>query len=195
MKFFETIKVKDGKIFHLPYHQERFEKTSGLHVNLASYITPPQEGLLRVKLIYTNKEILEVHYFPYVKKTIRSVKLLPIDFDYEKKYLDRSNIDQAYQQRDNCDEILMLKNGYITDTSIANVAFFYNQEWITPKVPLLYGTTRKRYLESKKIKEKEITPQMVQHSSHIAFLNALVDFDIMSIENFTKDTIFVNKHH
>ena len=37
------------------------------------------------------------------------------------------------------DEILITRNGLLTDTSIANIALFNGKEWHTPKHPLLKG--------------------------------------------------------
>jgi 4-amino-4-deoxychorismate lyase len=192
MKFFETIKIKNGKIFHLNYHQERFENTSGLSLDLRTCISPPQDGLYRTKIIYTKHNIESVTYFPYTKKQIHSIKLVEANCQYEKKYLDRSCIDLAYEKKETSDEILICKNDLLCDTSIANIALLIQNQWYTPSTPLLAGTTRKRYLENHKIKEKQLSISDLATATHIALLNAMVDFDIMSIKNFTKDTLFVN---
>ena len=86
-----------------------------------------------------------------------------------------------------CDEIIIVKNNLICDTSKANIAIFLNKEWLTPKIPLLKGTTMQRYINNGTLKQKDITVDMLKQSSKIALLNAMIDFDI--INNFSlKDT-------
>jgi len=189
--FFETIKINDGVIYNIKYHQERFERTSSLHVKLQEFITPPKKGFYRCKLIYNIKEIISVEFFSYKKKKINSISLVECDeMEYSKKYLDRSKFDHLLHQQ-KADEILIVKNGFLTDTSIANIAFYDAKRWITPKQPLLEGTTRKRYLDRELIVQEDITFERIKHFSKIAFLNAMIDFDIMSIENILKDRIIV----
>ncbi len=189
MKCFETIKAENGKLFNMEYHQRRFERSSGLDISLTDFLSPPKDGLYRCKVVYDTSRIWEVIYYRYKKRNITSLRLIEIDFDYERKYLKRNDIDRVFEQRGECDDVLMVRNGLITDTSIANVAFFDGREWLTPKTPLLAGTTRARYLDAKKLKEADITPQMLQNFSKMALMNAMIDFDIIPITNPTKDTI------
>ena len=71
------------------------------------------------------------------------------------------------------------KNGLITDTSIANIAIEIDGIWFTPKTPLLYGTTRQRYLDNSKLKELDISIEMLQSANKIGLLNAMIDFDVL----------------
>jgi 4-amino-4-deoxychorismate lyase len=193
IKCFETIKIEDGKVFNIAYHQKRYQQTiaffNGEEKKLLDYINPPKKGLYRAKIIYDKYNILDVSYYPYKKRDIKTFRFVDIDFDYNLKYLDRSDIDKAYKKRQNCDEIIMIKNNLLCDTSIANIAFFDNKEWITTKTPLLKGTTLSRYIDKGILKPKDITKDDIKRFSKIALLNAMIDFDIMSIENFSKDMI------
>jgi 4-amino-4-deoxychorismate lyase len=74
---------------------------------------------------------------------------------------------------------MIFKNSLLTDTSIANIAIYYDNSWITPKKPLLNGTTRQRYINSGFIKEADITLAMLKNAKKIALLNAMIDFDIL----------------
>lgn len=182
--YFETIKCEDFEIFNLAYHNKRVAKTIGLNINLQEYIYPPSEELLRCKIIYNNYEVLNVEYFPYKKREINSFKLVFDDnIDYSKKYLDREFLDKLFTQKDDSDEIIIIKNKIVTDTSIANIAIFYNGVWITSKNCLLKGTTRNRLLEDKFLVEKDITLNMLKKASKIALMNAMIDFDIK--ENYS----------
>ena len=192
MKCFETIRAENGKLFHLAYHQERFYKTSGLDLELADFLNPPKDGLYRCKVVYDDTRIWEVLYYRYKKRHIGSLRLLEIDFSYPKKYLQRSDIDRAFECRGECDDVLLIKNGLITDTSIANVAFFDGRRWLTPKKALLEGTTRRRYLQEGKLIQADITPRMLSQFSQMALMNAMIDFDIITISKIDKDRIIAH---
>jgi 4-amino-4-deoxychorismate lyase len=105
------------------------------------------------------------------------------NIDYSKKYLNRESLDKLFTQKDDCDEIIIIKNKIVTDTSIANIAIFHNGVWITSKNCLLKGTTRNRLLEDKFLVEKDITLNMLKKASKIALMNAMIDFDIK--ENYS----------
>lgn len=176
--YFETIKCDDYEVFNLEYHQKRIAKTVGLNINLSEYIYPISNKLLRCKLIYDETGVLEVNYFEYKKRDIKTFKIVcDENIDYSKKYLNRESLDSLYEKKANCDEIIIVKNGFITDTSIANIAIFYENRWITPKKPLLEGTTRARFIDKGQIFEKDITVEMLKESEKISLMNAMIDFD------------------
>lgn len=182
--YFETIKCEDYEIFNLEYHNKRVANTIGLNINLQEYIYALNEDLLRCKVIYNDFEIINVEYFPYKKREINTFKLIFDDeISYSKKYLNRENLDDLFLQRDNCDEIIIIKNGIVTDTSIANIAIFYENFWITSKNCLLNGTTKNRLIEEKVLIEKDISLEMLKKASKIALMNAMIGFDIK--ENYS----------
>ena len=82
---------------------------------------------------------------------ISSFKIIHADIEYPLKYEDRHEINHLFGQKGDADEIIIIKNGLVTDTSIANLAFFDKGQWITPAQPLLNGTTRQRLLDENKI--------------------------------------------
>ncbi|MBS9782341.1 MAG: aminotransferase class IV [Arcobacter sp.] len=185
-KYFETIKIQDYEIFNLPYHEKRIAKTIGLNICLQEYIYPPSNELLRCKVIYDESGILDIEYFPYEKKQIKSFKIIFDDkIEYSKKYLDRKNIDVLYEKKEDCDEIIIVKNDIVTDTSIANVAILYDDRWIVSKDSLLEGTTKARLLEEKKLIKKDISLEMLKKAPKIALLNAMIGFDILEDYSFS----------
>ena len=182
--YFETIKCEDFEIFNLEYHNKRVSNTIGLNINLQEYIYPPNEENFRCKLTYNDYEVLNVEYFPYKKREINSFKLVFDDeISYDKKYLNRENLDNLFLKKEDCDEIIIIKNSIVTDTSIANIAIFDGNIWITSKNCLLKGTTRNRLLEEKFLIEKDINIKMLKKASKIALMNAMIDFDIK--ENYS----------
>lgn len=187
--FFETIRCEDGNILNISFHQERYERVLNLFgvrdaKNLLDYITPPKYGLIRCRLvykIYKDYHTIEVAYHEYKKREIGSLKLIYCDdIDYELKSLDRGKIDELYAKRGGYSDILIVKNSFITDTSIANIAFFDSDRWVTPANPLLRGTTRERLLREKKIFEDNIRVHDLDRFSNVALMNAMIDFDIIA---------------
>ncbi|MCT7564276.1 aminotransferase class IV family protein [Aliarcobacter butzleri] len=178
IKYFETIKCEDFEVFNLNYHQKRVANTIGLNINLQEYINPISEELLRCKLIYDENGVVDVLYFPYKKREIKSFKIIfDNEIEYSKKYLNRAKLDELYEKKDDCDEVIIIKNEIVTDTTIANIAIFYENSWITSKNCLLGGTTRARLLEEKKLFEKDITLDMLKNASKVALMNAMIGFD------------------
>ena len=177
--FFETILAQDGQTPNLEYHEQRIFNTISKKIDLSSVLNPPSKGIFRIKMIYDKNKILETSYFAYQKKRIRKLQLVYADtIDDSFKYLDRSDIDALYSKRKDSDEIIIVKNGFISDTSIANICIFKNNQWITPKIPLLKGTTRERLLKNNFIVEKNISIDELISSKKIALMNAMIGFDI-----------------
>lgn len=190
--FFETIKVVDGEIFHLYYHQERYErvlKHFGIKEiqDLSLHVNPPKSGVYRCRLTYDlSKKPHELHveYHEYKKRDINSLKLVYDDkIVYDLKSIQRERLDALYELRESCDDVLIVKNSLITDTTIANIAFYDSKNWFTPVSPLLKGTTRERLLREKKIYEADIHVEDLKSFSHVALMNAMIDFDIITKKN------------
>lgn len=184
--FLETIKAFHGEIFHLPHHQARYESVLGhfgveTAQDLGSFVTPPQNGLYRCRLIYDINGFIETSYHPYQKREIHLLKMLHDDtIEYAMKYANRERLDALFAQRGDADDVLIIKNGFVTDTSIANIAFFDGKRWFTPALPLLQGTTRQRLLDEAKIFEEEIRIEDLERFSQVALMNAMVDFAIIT---------------
>ena len=86
-------------------------------------------------------------------RSIRTLKLVTANhIDYRYKSTDRSELNRLTAQKGNCDDIVIVKNGFITDTSFTNLALFDGHQWLTPAHPLLAGTQRALLLEQGKIK-------------------------------------------
>jgi len=183
--YIETIKAVDGEVYHLDYHQQRYEsvlKSFGVDMfkNLVDFLDPPKDGLYRCRLVYDCKDIVEVTYHKYKKRNINSLKVVfDNDVDYAIKSTNRNKLDSLFSKRDGCDDVLIIKNLLVTDTTIANIAFYKDGIWKTPKSPLLKGTTRARFLDDAKIVESNIKVQELKSFSKVALLNAMIDFEIL----------------
>jgi len=184
IQYLETIKAVDGELFHLNYHQQRLNETLGnKKILLAEILKPPTSGLFRCRVVY-NARNYRVSYHPYEKRIVQKLKLVFDDtIEYSRKYYDRSPLERLLEKKSFCDDILIVKNRLITDTSIANIALQYKNEWLTPREPLLYGTTRARLLDEKKIFEDDIAVEDLKKFKQMALMNAMIDFDIIQNEN------------
>lgn len=178
--FFETVKCEDFEVYNLQYHKKRMADTVGINFNLEEYIYPPNGKLLKCKVIYDKNGIVDIKYDEYTPRKIKTFKLIYDDqIEYGSKLINRGKIDQLYGLKENCDEIIIVKNELITDTSIANIAVLIEGRWLTPKTPLLPGTTRKRYIDEGVLKESDISVPLLKKGSKIALLNAMIDFKII----------------
>jgi len=186
-EFLETIKVVDGKALHIEYHQARYESVldefhASKYHSLEKLLTDaPKEGLFRCRIVYASEGVLCVSYHPYVKRSIEKIKLIevPAAFEYAKKYANRRELDAFFEQREHCDDVLMAQDGFVKDTTIANIALLREGVWYTPKSPLLKGTTRQRLLDNGKIEEVQIKVDELYEYESLALMNAMVDFDII----------------
>ena len=180
---FETIKIKDGTIHNIKWHNQRCNKTRRelygkfKALELQYYISPPQQGLYRCRITY-QEDVNNVEYAPYEPKTIETFKIVKSDIDYCYKYSDRIQFDRLKKQYPQFDEIIIEKNGQITDTSIANLAFYDGKRWLTPSNPLLQGTMRAKLLSEQFLVPKVIKSDELKHFSHIALMNAMIGFQI-----------------
>lgn len=180
--YIETIQLLDGKLNNLIYHQERFQRTRlselGLetHPRLEDVIVIPgglEKGLFKCRVLY-GKEINSIEYEPYVPRSIGSLKLVQGDFvSYAFKYRKRDALEELFQQRGGCDDILIVRKGCITDSFYANVVFWDGKTWTTPDTPLLPGTMRASLMKAGIIREVRITPDSLQQFQKLRLINAM----------------------
>ncbi len=150
-------------------------------ITLSSEITiPPTLGLgvYKCRITY-NSRIHSIKFILYNPHKIQSLKLVYDDeVNYSHKYEDRDVLHELLKQKSPCDDVLIVKQGWITDTSYSNVVFWDGEKWITPHTYLLAGTQRANLLENNKIHAREITPKDLPLFSHAKLINAMLDVNI-----------------
>lgn len=182
-RFIETIRIEGGKVWNLSCHNARMNTTRKRvwgncpALSLEDILKPePWQERTRCRVVY-GENIEEVVYIPYTIRQVSSLKLEPCDdIAYELKSADRSMLDKLFALRGEKDDILIVKNGRITDTSIANVALWNGTEWHTPSFPLLKGTQRQFLLDRKQIIETDISVENLSSYSRICLFNAMIPF-------------------
>jgi 4-amino-4-deoxychorismate lyase len=179
---FETICINDGIPLHLSWHEERMNRAraeiwnENIPLTLKSLISVPGElkdGIVRCNIGY-GPGVDQVNFRRYDKNPVRSLQLVACNFiDYHVKYSDRALLKSLLDQRGNCDEIIIVKNGFITDTSMSNLVFHRRHRWFTPSTPLLAGTCRQRLLARGEISEVQIRPADLHLYSGVKLINAM----------------------
>jgi len=182
----ETLKIVNGTAPFLAFHNERLNQTRQIlfkvqdKINLKDFLTAsPQNGIYKCRVIYS-KTIEFIEYIPHQERNFQTFKIIIDDnIDYKFKYINRENLNRLVKLKEQADDILIIKNGFVTDTSIANVAFWDQNKWLTPKTPLLNGTTRERLLREDKVIEAKIRLDELTKFSKMAIMNALIDFYVI----------------
>jgi len=184
-RFIESIKLKDGQLFLLPYHEERMNRTRrdvGGHTQVISIfpLLKPSlpsfsTGLFKVRVLYDDTiQKIEIH--PYTPRLIQSLQLVTGQLDYQHKTTNRIAINNLFAKRGKCDDVLIIKEGWVTDSSYSNVAFFDGQIWWTPDTPLLKGVQRQYLLDQGIIRERAISRKDIFTFQKIKLFNAIMDW-------------------
>ncbi len=178
MKFIETVLITD-KIENIDLHNKRFNKTrydffKAKPADLKDYIKIKKNK--RVRITYS-KKIENIEYFELQKRKFKKFKVIYSDIDYSYKYADRNKLNSLKNPQ--TDEIIIIKNNLVTDTTISNLAFFDGQKWLTPKTPLLKGTKREELLDKKEIFPADITVNALENFEKIAMINAILGFFVI----------------
>ncbi|HMQ05982.1 MAG TPA: aminotransferase class IV [Saprospiraceae bacterium] len=135
-----------------------------------------QRGVVKCRVVYS-QEIEDIEFSFYELRKIQSIRAVECShLEYFFKFEDRSGIHQCLEQVETSDEILILRNGRITDTSYCNVAFSKNNLWYTPSNPLLPGVMRRKLIENGKILPENLALDDLRNYTHIALFNALIPF-------------------
>lgn len=187
----ETIKIANRQFQNLPYHNARLNRSRkellGIReeVNIEDWIKIPESvgnGVYRYTLTY-GKEVVKIDVQPYTIRKINSLKLVANDdIDYSYKYADREELNRLLAMKQDCDEILIVKNNVITDTSFSNVICLDGNTWVTPKYPLLKGTKREKLLQNGLIKEAEISVDDLNRFQKIGLINAMLEIGDITID-------------
>ena len=180
--FLESICINDGRPENLEAHIERMRLTALHHgfrlpalpcisSMLPSHLT---HGKVKWRILY-REEIQTMEFLPYQPKKVQSLRLVEGDPDYAFKYADRSALEELLMQKGDCDEILVVREGLVTDTSYSNVVLQKGEHFYTPTSFLLNGTRRQQLLRSGRIKEREIRATDLHRYDRLLLINALLD--------------------
>ena len=185
-RLLETIKVKDGVMQNVFLHNQRMNRSRLMLFGKDDFINLEEEidlddddfdGIFKCRVLYSNAiEIIEI--LPYQIKKINSLKMVFDDsISYAHKFEDRKDISNLYLKKENCDDVLIIKDGFVTDTSYCNIVFDTGTKLITPSTPLLKGVKRQQLLNEKIIEEQEIKHTDIKLFNKAFLINSMFDLD------------------
>ena len=186
----ETIRWADGQFAHLERHQSRLDDSQkavfghqvsviDLQMTLAESMANYDFGkqVMKCRVIYGRK-LERIEFVPYRKKTIVHLQCIYIDAHKElHKWEDRSCYQVLLAQKGNADEILIIRDGNVTDISYANVALYDGLTWWTPAQPFLKGVTLTRLLETGVLQPKFIHVNDLSEYQKIRIFNAMIPWE------------------
>ncbi len=189
---FETIAVENYKPKLLEYHQQRMDSS---FLELFHQINPfslsklflelniKSNGLLKWKVEYSCDGCVSF-VTPYFSRPISRVKFVEVnpDFDYSMKFCNRDYFDRLKKDNPGYDELVLLKNGKLTDSTFSNIVLEDHAKGLlcTPSTPLLNGTQRQYLLDNKTIIEFPVSIHQLYEFSRMYFINAMLDISIAS---------------
>lgn len=184
-QFIETIKILNGIPQNLEYHQQRMINTIKSFYSVKNFpdiskslrnIVFDSNKLFKCRILYSS-QIDKVDFNEYNKKEISSIKIIACDYIiYNYKFSDRTLLNQLLAESKS-DEIIIIKNGFVTDTSYSNLVFQKSNHLYTPANPLLKGTKRQQLIDKKIISEKIITEAEVESFEYFYLINSMLDLD------------------
>ena len=183
-QYIESLRVVDRHICNLAYHQQRMNKTrlevfgqpTPLLLNDVFKGIKAPSGLAKLRFVYDEAGIHDISCTPYTRKNIHFLRLVTAnDIDYRYKSVDRSALNQLKEKQGDCDEILIIRNNHITDTSYTNVALYDGKQWFTPSTPLLQGTMRQSLLDRGLLQERELLVSDLPNYKQISLFNAMME--------------------
>ncbi len=183
----ETVKVMDGVPLNLRFHNARVNRSRsdlfGLRteIDLGTIINVPEfasTGIYKCRIEY-DAEIRITEFLPYIIKPVTSLRIVEDNnIEYLYKFKDRIIFDVLTKQRGECDDIIILRNGYVTDSSYANLIFQDDSgNWVTPSSFLLPGTMRASLLYRGLIIESVITLEDIPGYNTVKLINAMLGMD------------------
>lgn len=187
-QFIESIKVEDQEIFLPEFHQKRvdqtfahFGKEGSIDIaKIYKQLDHDGDGLFKLRIVYDLDKKVRTQMIPYAIPEIQDFQLVENNsYDYSFKFEDRKELEKM-KMKSKAEEIIIIKNNHVTDTSYSNLLFLKGKDWYTPSTYLLSGVQRQHLLKQKKIKETEINIQNIKQFSHFQIINAMNDFN----ENF-----------
>ncbi len=182
-RLIESLRVYDGQFSNLDFHAARMYQACkevlcmkepwGL-ANLLSQQLIPASGLYKCRIVYDDADCA-ISFSPYMARPVTSLKLVYDDtITYDHKFADRVRLENHFQGRGACDDILIIKKGQVTDSSISNVIFLRDKQWFTPVSCLLKGTMRESLISIGRLRECEIGVGDLPQFESCKLINAML---------------------
>jgi 4-amino-4-deoxychorismate lyase len=191
----ESIRYENGAFDNMSYHERRMKRSlkeifgMDMRTALGDFLSigeKPPTGLYKCRVLYDGNK-MSTEFVPYEINPAQNLTCVYDDtISYEHKWEDRSGLLELFNQRNGADDVLIIRNGFVTDTTNANIIFKQDGRWFTPFHYLLRGTMRESLLVNKIIGEKEIRKENIRDYESFKLINAMMRFsdtDEVSINN------------
>ncbi|MBN2351677.1 MAG: aminotransferase class IV [Spirochaetales bacterium] len=186
-RLLETITIKNGRALHLDLHNRRANEARRIlfgatdEIDLGEHVLPARSAavmpLVKCRVLFRDR-VERVEYLPYRLPAVASLKLVRADdVDYRFKFEDRAALTALLSLKGGCDEILIVRRGLVTDTSVSNVVFSDGTRYVTPDDPLLAGVKRESLLREGKITAARITVDDIGRYRRLYLINCLIDLE------------------
>jgi 4-amino-4-deoxychorismate lyase len=186
MFLFESIRVDNGQIPLLNFHQKRvdisyssvFKKVNTY--NLQECIKPflKKDGIQKCRFIYDDKKYrIEIIDYQIIEpKRIGWLRIDP-NFNYSFKYYDRNFFNKIKESYSGFNEIILVKNDLITDSTYCNLIVYAKGKWIVPQTCLLNGVERTRIISAYNFPIEPITIDEFLSAKEYKLINAMRPFE------------------
>lgn len=168
--FIETVRWSDGHYHLTELHRQRLDRTRREVFGPTGETLPPdwlppvpdemKDLTVKCRVKY-DTTIRTVEFEPYRPKKVSSLKLVDGGgIDYHLKYNDRTALSELAKMRGDADDVIIIKDGLITDTSYSNLVFATeNGQFLTPDRPLLRGVMLSHLTTAGKVIPARLRPE------------------------------------
>lgn len=177
--YLETFLVAHHRLVRLPEHRLRLARTLRcapdsptvsrfLALAAREALGAPDVPRLRGRLVYNLRGEASFSLVPYTPRRIETLRLVHDDhIDYALKRTDRSALDACFARRCGADDVIIVRRGLLTDTTVANLALFdpHTARWYTPAALLSAGVLTPH---------PRLTPESLAHFTRLRLFNALL---------------------
>jgi 4-amino-4-deoxychorismate lyase len=182
----ESVRIENRQLHHIELHNQRLNKALKELFGIDKKIC--LEDMIAIPANLTEErykcrvtispESINFDIKPYIQREIKTLKVVHDNgIDYPFKTDDRQQLDAAFEKREGCDDIIIIKNNCVTDSWAANIILFDGQDWVTPDTPLLEGVQREFLLSRNRIKLQRVMVIDLPSFEKIKLINAMIDFE------------------
>lgn len=186
--FLESIRLEKQKLFFLSGHEARFRQTQRdnwgrvIYTGLQNLLTsdpafPKDDDKYKCRVVYSPEQLV-VNFIRYQPRDLQRLVVVADDhIDYWYKSTDRRSLERHTENVGPHTEVLIFKNGLLTDSSFSNLALWDGNTWWTPKTPLLKGVHRRELISRGIIQEKDIPLTSLSTYQKIKLVNVMMDWE------------------
>jgi 4-amino-4-deoxychorismate lyase len=187
-QFIESVCFEKGEYRLLDLHQQRVDKTFKKYYpltipfNLEAHLPKLDfEDKYKVRVVYNNESV-DIEFAEYHRLKVQSMKVVETTgLSYAFKHKERGKIEKLYELRGAADDIIIINDGKVTDSSYGNLVFWDGNKWYTPKTYLLNGVKRQFHLKYGLILEKSISAMNIKDFEKVCLINAMLDLGDVEI--------------